>query len=239
MAISRHEVLEAAAHQIEHVHSPKQLEALLGSVLASIDIPGYVFVLRMIDEDERIAMSAGAYELCHAYKHRFGLQIDPAMHYARSNSYPKMLSDLPFLSVGQIALRDMVGGTAFEHALVVPAHSGPYRFGVLYCATKHSKGPMASHFWRGLIMTLSGLSATILEWWRSYLHEQTVAGVPIDDIDIQVLNLAVRGFNNTEIADTLDVTKTLIEGRWKRFFRLLDVDNRRAAVQKAAALGMI
>ena len=62
---------------------------------------------------------------------------------------------------------------------------------------------------------------------------------PLTDREVQVLSLLEKGFTNKEVANELRITVGTVKIHVNNIYRKLRVDNRRAALSLAGALGLL
>lgn len=178
-------------------------------------------------------------EWCYLYNQNKWYAIDPLIDYALKNTSPALASEIPLGSAGQERLMAQAAEHGFRSGVVVPAHSpSAARIGILYLGTgegpEHARDCFLRH--RNL-MRAFGLE--LLEWWDAKLRETGLEDLDLDDLDLDLLAKAEEHATAEEAARELGVTLSRVKSRYERLARKLEVPNKRNAVEKAVALGLI
>ncbi len=79
----------------------------------------------------------------------------------------------------------------------------------------------------------------LLEWWDAKLREAGLEALDLDELDVDLLTKAQEHATAEEAARELGITLSRVKARYERLTRKLEVPNKRSAVQKAVALGLI
>ncbi len=178
-------------------------------------------------------------EWCFLYNQNKWYAIDPFIDYALKNTSPVLASDIPLNTAGQGRMMAEAAEHGFRSGMVVPAHSGSViRIGILYLGT--SEGPERAresfHKHRNL---MRAFALELLEWWDAKLREAGLEALDLDELDVDLLTKAQEHATAEEAARELGITLSRVKARYERLTRKLEVPNKRSAVQKAVALGLI
>ena len=176
---------------------------------------------------------------CFLYNQNKWYAVDPFIDYALRNTSPILASDIPLSSPGQERLMAEAAEHGFRSGIVVPAHSGSaIRIGILYLGTnegvEHARESFLKH--RNL---MRAFALELLEWWDAKLRETGLQALDLDALDVDLLTKAQEHATAEEAARELGVTLSRVKARYERLTRKLEVPNKRSAVEKAVALGLI
>ena len=176
---------------------------------------------------------------CYLYNGNKWYAIDPFIEYALRNTNPVLASDIPLASAGQQRMMAMAAEHGFRFGVVVPAHSvSTIRIGVLYLGTSETlevaQGALARH--RSL---MRAFALELLEWWDVKLRRTSLEELELDELDLKLLGKANEHATAEEAARELGVTVSRVKSRYERLVRKLEAPNKRAAAEKAVALGLI
>lgn len=176
---------------------------------------------------------------CFLYDQHKWYAIDPFIEYALKNTSPILASDIPLSSEGQARLMAEAAEHGFRSGVVVPAHSGSaVRIGILYLGT--SEGPeYARESFLKHRNLMRAFSLELLEWWDAKLRDAGLEALNLDELDVDLLTKAQDHATAEEAARELGVTLSRVKDRYERLARKLEAPNKRSAVEKAVALGLI
>ena len=178
-------------------------------------------------------------EWCFLYNQNKWYAIDPFIDYALKNTSPVLASDIPLNTRGQQRLMAEAAEHGFRSGIVVPAHSrSAIRIGILYLGT--SEGPERAHesFHKHRNL-MRAFALELLEWWDAKLREAGLEALDLDELDVDLLTKAQEHATAEEASRELGVTLSCVRGRYERLTRKLEALNKRNAVEKAVALGLI
>ncbi len=176
---------------------------------------------------------------CFLYNQNKWYAIDPFIDYALNNTSPVLASDIPLNTPGQEHLMAEAAAHGFRSGIVVPAHSrSAIRIGILYLGT--SEGPERAHesFHKHRNL-MRAFALEMLEWWDEKLHVSGLEDLDLDDLDVDLLTKAQEHATAEEAARELGITLSRVRARYERITTKLGVQNKRNAVEKAIALGLI
>ena len=176
---------------------------------------------------------------CFLYNQNKWYAIDPFIDYALNNTSPVLASDIPLNTPGQEHLMAEAAAHGFRSGIVVPAHSrSAIRIGILYLGT--SEGPERAHesFHKHRNL-MRAFALEMLEWWDEKLHVSGLEDLDLDDLDVDLLTKAQEHATAEEAARELGITLSRVRARYERMTAKLGVQNKRNAVEKAIALGLI
>lgn len=178
-------------------------------------------------------------EWCFLYNENKWYAIDPCLDYALQNTSPALVSEIPVTTSGQKRLLAAAAEYGFRSGIVVPAHSpSSAHVGVLYLGTSEQEEGVREGYRRHRNL-MRAFSLELLEWWDAQLRETNVAELNLDELDLDLLQKAREQATAEAAARELGITVSLVTGRYRRLFRKLDVSDKRQAVEKAIALGLI
>src|SRR5581483_6320871 len=155
------------------------------------------------------------------------------------NTSPVLASDIPLTSAGQERMMAEAAEYGFRSGLVVPAHSrATVRIGILYLGTSEApeRARRSLQNYRSL---MRAFALELLEWWDLKLREFELEDLQLDDLDLALLEKASEHATAEEAARELGVTLSRVKSRYERLARKLEVPNKRNAVEKAVAMGLI
>lgn len=176
---------------------------------------------------------------CFLYNQNKWYATDPFIDYALNNTGPVLASDIPLKTPGQARLMAEAAEHGFRSGIVVPAHSrSAIRIGILYLGT--SEGPARAHesFHKHRSL-MRAFALELLEWWDAKLREFGLDDFDLDELDVDLLTKALEHATAEEAARELGFTLSRVRARYERITRKLGVENKRNAVEKAVALGLI
>lgn len=176
---------------------------------------------------------------CYLYNGNKWYAIDPFIDYALKSTNPILASDVPLTSAGQERMMATAAEHGFRSGIVVPAHSvSTVRVGVLYIGT--SEGPeRARESLSRHRLLMRAFSIELLEWWDAKLREWSLEDLNLDQLDVDLLAKAQEQATAEEAARELGVTVSRVRSRYESLTRKLGAPNKRAAAEKAIALGLI
>jgi len=178
-------------------------------------------------------------EWCFLYDSNKWYAIDPFIDYALRNTSPVLASDLRLSSPGQERLMAEAAEHGFRSGVVVPAHSrSAVRIGILYLGTSEGPGRARESFLKHRNL-MRAFALELLEWWDVKLREAGLEALDLDELDVDLLKKAQERATAEEAARELGVTLSRVKARYERLARKLEVPNKRGAVEKAVALGLI
>lgn len=176
---------------------------------------------------------------CFLYDQYKWYAIDPFIDYALNNTSPILASDIPLSTPGQERMMSEAAEHGFRSGIVVPAHSrSAIRIGILYLGT--SEGPeRVTESLRKHRSLMRAFALELLEWWDAKLRESGLDDLDLDELDVDLLTKAQEHATAEESARELGITLSRVKARYERITRKLGVENKRNAVDKAVALGLI
>jgi len=178
-------------------------------------------------------------EWCFIYDKNKFYAIDPFIDYALKNTSPILASDIVLKTAGQERLMAEAARHGFRSGIVVPAHSGSaVRIGILYLGTSEGPERARESFLKHRNL-MRAFALELLEWWDEKLREQAREALDLDQLDVDLLRKAQEHATAEEAARELGVTLSRVIDRYVRLARKLEVPNKRDAVEKAVALGLI
>jgi len=178
-------------------------------------------------------------EWCFLYNKNKWYAIDPFIEYALKNTSPVLASDIPLNTAGQERLMTEAAEHGFRSGVVVPAHSGSaVRIGILYLGTSEGAARAREGFLRHRNL-MRAFALELLEWWDEKLREAGLQALDLDELDVNLLRKAQELATAEEAARELGVTLSRVKARYERLTRKLEAPNKRSAVEKAVALGLI
>ena len=176
---------------------------------------------------------------CFLYNQNKWYAIDPFIDYALNNTSPILASDIPLNSPGQERLMAEAAEHGFRSGIVVPAHSwSAIRVGILYLGTSEGPERVRESFHRHRSL-MRAFALELLEWWDAKLRESGLDDFNFDELDVDLLTKAQEHATAGEAARELGITLSRVKARYERITRKLGVENKRNAVEKAVALGLI
>lgn len=176
---------------------------------------------------------------CYLYNGNKWYAIDPFIDYALKSTNPVLASEIVLASAGQQRMMDTAAEHGFRSGVVVPAHSvSTVRVGVLYLGTAEGEERARESLSRHRPL-MRAFSLELLEWWDAKLREWSLEDLELDVLDVELLGKAQEQATAEEAARELGVTVSRARSRYERMTRKLDAPNKRAAVEKALALGLI
>lgn len=218
-----------------------EVEAAARQIVRYFDLEVFVFgALFRNGEREYYRYLVGCTpDWCFLYNQNKWYAIDPFINYALKNTSPILASDILLHTSGQERLMAEAARHGFRSGIVVPAHSrSAIRIGILYLGTSgepdRARESLLKH--RNL---MRAFALELLEWWDAKLRETGMEALDLDELDVDLLTKAQEHATAVEAACELGVTLSRVRGRYERITRKLEVPNKRAAVEKAIALGVI
>lgn len=218
-----------------------EVEAAAKQIVEYFGLQSFVFsALFRSGEREHYRYLVGCeLEWCFLYNQSKWYAIDPFTEYALNNTSPVLASDIPLISPGQGRLMAEAAEHGFRSGIVVPAHSrSAIRIGILYLGT--SEGPERAraslHKHRSL---MRAFALEMLEWWDAKLRDSGLETWNLDELDVDLLTKAQEHATAEETARELGITLSRVRSRYERITTKLGVQNKRDAVEKAIALGLI
>ena len=226
---------------ISGYESEYEVEAAARQIVEYFGFQSYVFgALSRASAREQYRYLVGCSpRWCYVYHENKWYAIDPFIDYALHNTSPVLVSDVPLSSPGQERLLATAALHGFRSGAIVPAHSASTAWvGILYLGTdegdEHAQSCYAQH--RNL---MRAFALELLEWWEAKLRTDSVEGLELDELDIDLLYKAQEHATAEEAARELGITVSRVNSRYERLNRKLDVSSKRLAVEKALALGLI
>jgi len=217
------------------------VEAASRQLVEYFGLPSFVFsaLLRNGERESYRYLVGCEPEWCFRYNQNKWYAIDPFIEYALKNTSPVLASDIALKTPGQERLMAEAAEHGFRSGIVVPAHSGSaIRIGILYLGT--SEGPeRARESFRKHRNLMRAFALELLEWWDRKLREAGLESLDLDELDVDLLRKAQERATAEEAARELGVTLSRVKARYERLARKLEVPNKRSAVEKAVALGLI
>jgi len=178
-------------------------------------------------------------EWCFLYDLNKWYAIDPCVDYALQNTSPALGSQIPVITTGQKRLLEAAARYGFRSGVVVPAHSpSSARVGVLYLGSTEEEQFLFENYRRHRNL-MRAFALELLEWWDAKLRETNMDAMHLDELDLELLQKAQELATAEAAARELGITVSLVTGRYRRLFEKLDVRDKRHAVEKAIALGLI
>jgi hypothetical protein len=165
---------------------------------------------------------------------------DPWLRYAARNSAPCWAANIPCLSSSERTTVDLAKRFGFDEALIFPAPSpqGRTRVALLVIGSRDPDfcKRMESASYRA---EARDLSMALHEDWTDKLRGDLAASCALSKLDLQILELELRGSRTKEMAKTLGTTCTSINSRVQRLNNKLQVTDRRSAELRALEFGLI
>ncbi|MBE0623914.1 MAG: autoinducer binding domain-containing protein [Burkholderiales bacterium] len=176
---------------------------------------------------------------CFLYNQNKWYAIDPFIDYALNNTSPILASEIPLTSPGQERLMAEAAEHGFRSGIVIPAHSrSAIRLGILYLGTSVEPDRARESFNKHRSL-MRAFALELLEWWDVKLRESGLDELDLDALDVDLLTKAQEHATAGEAARELGITLSRVKARYERITRKLGVENKRGAVEKAVALGLI
>ncbi len=221
--------------------SESEVEAAARQIVEYFGLQSFVFgaLFRNGEREDYRYLVGCEPEWCFLYNERKWYAIDPFIDYALRSTSPVLASDVPLHTAGQQRLMAEAAEHGFRSGIVVPAHSGSaIRIGILYLGT--SDGPeRARDSLRKHRSLMRAFALELLEWWDARLRADGLEVLDLDALDVDLLRKAQEHATAEEAARELGVTLSRVKARYERIERKLEVPNKRSAVEKAVALGLI
>ena len=221
--------------------SESEVEAAARQIVEYFGLQSFVFgaLFRNGEREDYRYLVGCEPEWCFLYNERKWYAIDPFIDYALRSAGPVFASEVPLHTAGQQRLMAEAAEHGFRSGIVVPAHSGSaIRIGILYLGT--SEGPeRARDSLRKHRSLMRAFALELLEWWDSKLRADGLEILDLDALDLDLLRKAQEHATAEEAAGELGVTLSRVKARYERIERKLEVPNKRSAVEKAVALGLI
>lgn len=218
-----------------------EVEAAARQIVEYFGLQSFVFsALFRTGEREHYRYLVGCEpEWCFLYNQNKWYAIDPFIDYALKNTSPVLASDIPLNTAGQERLMAQAAGHGFRSGIVVPAHSeSAIRVGILYLGTSEGPGRASESFVKHRNL-MRAFALELLEWWDAKLRDAGLDALDLDELDVNLLAKAQEHATAEEAARELGVTLSRVKARYERLARKLEVPNKRSAVEKAVALGLI
>jgi len=218
-----------------------EVEAAARQIVEHFGLPSFVFgtLFRSGDREHYRYLVGCVPQWCYLYDQNKWYAIDPFIDYALKNTSPVLASDIPLSSPGQERMMAQAAEYGFRSGVVVPAHSNAaIRIGILYLGSnedqQHARESLLRH--RNL---MRAFALELLEWWDANLRDWGLENLSLDELDLELLLKAKEHATAEEAACELGVTLSRVKSRYERLTRKLEVSNKRDAVEKAVALGLI
>lgn len=221
--------------------SETEVEAAARQIVEYFGLQSFVFgALFRNGEREHYRYLVGCEpEWCFLYNQHKWYAIDPFIDYALRNTSPVLASDIPLNTTGQERLMAEAAGHGFRSGIVVPAHSGSaIRIGILYLGTNEGPERVRESFQKHRSL-MRAFALELLEWWDGKLREAGLEALDLDALDVDLLTKAQEHATAEEAARELGVTLSRVKARYERLTRKLEAPNKRGAVERAVALGLI
>lgn len=218
-----------------------EIEAAARQIVEYFGLQSFVFgALFRSGEREHYRYLVGCTpEWCYLYNQKKWYAIDPFIDYALKNTSPVLASAIPLNTAGQERLMAEAAEHGFRSGIVVPAHSGSaIRIGILYLGTSEGLECARESFLKHRNL-MRAFALELLEWWDAKLRESSLERLDLDALDMDLLTKAQDHATAEEAAHELGVTLSRVRARYERLTRKLEVPNKRNAVEKAVALGLI
>lgn len=236
--------VEAANDRISWIagyETETDVEAAARQIVEYFELPSYVFgaFFRTGEREDYRYLVGCVPEWCYLYNGNKWYAIDPFIDHALKSANPILASDIPLTSAGQERMMALAADYGFRSGVVVPAHSvSTVRVGILYLGTGEGveRARESLHRHRHL---MRAFALELLEWWDAKLRGASLESLDLDDLDLDLLVKAQQRATAEEAARELGVTVSRVNARYERLSRKLEVPNKRNAVEKAVALGLI
>ena len=218
-----------------------EVEAAGRQIAEHFGLPSFVFgaFFRTVGREDYRYLVGCVPAWCYLYNGNKWYAIDPFIDYALRSANPILASDIPLSSAGQERMMAAAAEHGFRSGVVVPAHSvSTVRIGLLYLGTseglERARDSLARH--RSL---MRAFALELLEWWDAKLRQESLEELELDELDLELLAKAQRQATAEEAARELGVTLSRVNSRYERLARKLQAPNKRGAVDRAVALGLI
>ena len=221
--------------------SETEVEAAARQIVEYFGLQSFVFgALFRNGEREHYRYLVGCEpEWCFLYNQHKWYAIDPFIDYALKNTSPVLASDIALNTTGQERLMAEAAEHGFRSGIVVPAHSGSaIRIGILYLGTGEGPERVRESFHKHRNL-MRAFALELLEWWDARLREAGLEALDLDALDVDLLTKAQEHATAEEASRELGVTLSGVKARYERLTRKLEAPNKRGAVEKAVALGLI
>lgn len=178
-------------------------------------------------------------EWCFTYTQNKWYAVDPFIDYALHNTMPIVASDVEIISTGQQRLMDAAAEFGYRTGIVVPAHSSASSWvGILYLPSNRPENEIKRVYAKHRSL-MRAFALELLEWWDARLRETSVADLDLDQLDIDLLTKVYEDATIEQAAAEIGVPLWRVQGRLKRLYVKLGVNNKRSAAEKALSLGLI
>ena len=226
---------------ISGYESEAEVEAAVRQIVEYFGLPSYVFgaFFRAGPRENYRYLVGCVPRWCYLYNENKWYAIDPFIEYALENTSPILASEIRLTSAGQQRMMAEAAEYGFRSGVVVPAHSrATVRIGILYLGTSEANERARRSLlkYRNL---MRAIALELLEWWDVKLREFELETLELDNLDLALLEKAREHATAEEASRELGVTLSRVKSRYERLARKLDAANKRDAVEKAGALGLI
>ena len=174
---------------------------------------------------------------CQLYNQRLWWTNDPFVEYARHHFEPILGSQVALNTRGQREMMAAAAKHGFCSGLVIPAHGGGTRLGMLYLGSPQPRGQIEQRLWAGRHVGLA-LAFQLMQWELATPAKQPSKRVEWDAVDANLLTLAYKGFTAVQAAAHLGIEEAEVERRYDELTRQLGTTSRKAAGRKALELGL-
>jgi hypothetical protein len=218
-----------------------EVEAAARQIAEYFGLPSFVFgaFFRTAGREDYRYLVGCVPAWCYLYNSSKWYAIDPFIDYALKNANPILASDILLSSAGQERMMAAAAEHGFRSGVVVPAHSvSTVRIGLLYLGTGEGLDRARDSLARNRSL-MRAFALELLEWWDAKLREASLEDLELDELDLDLLAKAQQQATAEEAARELGVTLSRVNSRYERLARKLEAPNKRAAVDKALALGLI